>query len=51
MSLPASLTQVNAITVDDQGGLWVGGRQGVFVSTDGGTTLGAGEEPVHERCE
>jgi hypothetical protein len=38
LSLPASLTQVSAIAVDDQGELWVGGRQGVFVSTDGGTT-------------
>ncbi len=38
VSLPASLTQVTAIAVDDQGELWVGGRQGVFVSTDGGTS-------------
>jgi photosystem II stability/assembly factor-like uncharacterized protein len=38
VSLPASLTQVSAIAVDDQGELWVGGRQGVFLSTDSGTT-------------
>jgi photosystem II stability/assembly factor-like uncharacterized protein len=36
--LPSNLTQVGAIAVDDEGELWVGGRQGVFVSTDGGTT-------------
>jgi photosystem II stability/assembly factor-like uncharacterized protein len=40
VTLPANLTQVSAITVDDQGGLWVGGRQGVFVSTDSGMTWG-----------
>jgi ligand-binding sensor domain-containing protein len=38
VSLPSSLTQVGAIAVDDEGELWVGGRQGVFVSTDSGTT-------------
>jgi ligand-binding sensor domain-containing protein len=38
VSLPSGLTQVGAIAVDDEGELWVGGRQGVFVSTDGGTT-------------
>jgi Two component regulator propeller len=38
VSLPSSLTQVSAIAVDDEGELWVGGRQGVFLSTDSGTT-------------
>jgi hypothetical protein len=38
VSLPSSLTQVGAIAVDGEGELWVGGRQGVFVSTDSGTT-------------
>jgi Two component regulator propeller len=38
VSLPANLSQVSAIAVDDQGELWVGGRQGVFLSTDKGAT-------------
>ena len=36
--LPSLLTQVGAVAVDDSGALWVGGREGVFVSsTDGGS--------------
>jgi len=35
---PAALTQVGAVATDDQGELWVGGREGVFVSSDRGLT-------------
>jgi hypothetical protein len=38
VSLPANLSQVSALAVDDQGELWVGGRQGVFLSTDKGAS-------------
>ena len=32
----AELTQVAAIAVDGSGGLWVGGREGIFISEDEG---------------
>jgi photosystem II stability/assembly factor-like uncharacterized protein len=38
VNLPGMLTQLAAIAVDDGGGLWVGGREGVFVSQDRGAT-------------
>jgi photosystem II stability/assembly factor-like uncharacterized protein len=38
VSLPAMLTQLAAIAVDDGGDLWVGGREGIFVSQDRGST-------------
>ena len=38
LNLPATLEQVAAVSVDDDGGLWVGGREGVFVSQDKGAT-------------
>jgi photosystem II stability/assembly factor-like uncharacterized protein len=38
LNLPATLEQVAAVSVDDDGGLWVGGREGVFVSQDRGAT-------------
>jgi photosystem II stability/assembly factor-like uncharacterized protein len=38
VSLPAVLTQLAAIAVDDGGDLWVGGREGIFVSQDKGAT-------------
>ncbi len=38
VSLPRTLEQVAAIAVDDMGGIWVGGREGIFVSEDRGTT-------------
>jgi photosystem II stability/assembly factor-like uncharacterized protein len=38
VTLPATLEQLAAVSVDDAGGLWVGGRDGVFVSQDRGAT-------------
>jgi photosystem II stability/assembly factor-like uncharacterized protein len=38
VSLPATLEQLAAVVVDGMGGIWVGGREGVFVSEDRGTT-------------
>jgi hypothetical protein len=38
MKLPEDLTQIASIAVDDTGGIWVGGREGIFVSTDDATT-------------
>jgi photosystem II stability/assembly factor-like uncharacterized protein len=38
IKLPETLDQVSAMAVDDAGGLWVGGRQGIFVSDDKGAT-------------
>ena len=38
LPLPGGLSQVGAIAVDDQGELWAGGREGVFVSNDAGTS-------------
>ena len=34
--LPKDLTQIAAVTIDDLGNLWVGGREGVYYSTDYG---------------
>ncbi len=36
VKLPEKLEQLAAVAVDDSGGLWVGGREGVFVSDDRG---------------
>ena len=36
--LPVTMEQVAAVAVDDAGGLWVGGREGVMVSQNRGTT-------------
>jgi len=36
--LPADLTQINAIAIDSLNNLWVGGREGVWYSTDYGLT-------------
>ena len=36
--LPENLTRVAAVAVEPSGILWVGGREGVFVSNDGGTS-------------
>jgi hypothetical protein len=38
VSLPPAVKQLGAIAVDGAGGLWVGGREGVFFSEDGGAT-------------
>jgi photosystem II stability/assembly factor-like uncharacterized protein len=38
VNLPGALTQLAAVAVDDAGGLWAGGREGVFVSQDRGAT-------------
>jgi ligand-binding sensor domain-containing protein len=38
IKLPETLDQISAMTVDDAGGLWIGGRQGIFVSDDKGAT-------------
>lgn len=36
LKLPEGLTQITAMTVDDSGGVWVGGREGVWLTTDAG---------------
>jgi photosystem II stability/assembly factor-like uncharacterized protein len=36
--LPAELTMVAAVAVDEKGNLWTGGREGVYYSTDYGGT-------------
>jgi photosystem II stability/assembly factor-like uncharacterized protein len=38
VNLPGMLTQLAAIAVDDGGGLWLGGREGIFISQDRGAT-------------
>lgn len=38
IALPPSLTQIGAVAVDQVGGLWVGGREGIFLSSDNGAT-------------
>jgi hypothetical protein len=36
--LPAELTQISAVAVDDQKNLWVGGLEGVYYSPDNGAS-------------
>jgi hypothetical protein len=38
IALPAKLTQISAVAVDGLKNLWVGGREGVFYSSDNGTS-------------
>jgi hypothetical protein len=35
---PSDLTQITSVAVDGFGGLWIGGREGVYLSEDKGTT-------------
>ena len=35
---PSDLTQITAVAVDGFGGLWIGGREGVYLSEDKGAT-------------
>ena len=37
LSLPAGLIQVSALAVDDAGAVWIGGREGLFYTSDGST--------------
>lgn len=37
-TLPEGLTQITAMAVDDSGGIWIGGREGVWLSKDAGTS-------------
>jgi photosystem II stability/assembly factor-like uncharacterized protein len=41
LRLPEPLEQVAAVAVDDMGGLWVAGREGVFISEDRGASWGS----------
>ena len=36
--LPEGLTQIGAVAVEASGRIWVGGREGIFVSSDAGST-------------
>jgi photosystem II stability/assembly factor-like uncharacterized protein len=38
VTLPGKLEQLTAVAVDGAGGVWVGGREGVFFSENGGAT-------------
>jgi photosystem II stability/assembly factor-like uncharacterized protein len=38
VALPPKVTQVSALSVDGQGGVWVAGREGVYHSTDKGAS-------------
>jgi hypothetical protein len=40
VSMPPQLTQIGAAAVDEFGAVWIGGREGVFISTDRGATWG-----------
>ncbi|HMF53815.1 MAG TPA: hypothetical protein VK593_05660 [Edaphobacter sp.] len=35
---PSELTQITSVAVDGSGGLWIGGREGVYLSEDKGAT-------------
>jgi photosystem II stability/assembly factor-like uncharacterized protein len=38
LTMPAGISQIAAVAVDDEGHLWVGGLEGLFSSTDDGAT-------------
>jgi photosystem II stability/assembly factor-like uncharacterized protein len=38
LTLPSAVTQLGALAVDGTGGVWIGGREGVFFSEDEGAT-------------
>ena len=38
MPLPQELNQLGALAVDDSGAVWIGGREGIFVSSDHGAS-------------
>ena len=38
VALPADLTQIGAVAIDGEKNLWIGGREGVWLSTDYGAT-------------
>jgi hypothetical protein len=38
VKIPAELTRVGAVAVEPSGTIWLGGREGVFVSSDAGNT-------------
>jgi photosystem II stability/assembly factor-like uncharacterized protein len=38
IKLPAPLTQVAGVAADENGAIWIGGREGAFSSRDGGAT-------------
>ncbi len=37
-TLPEGLTQITALAADDSGGIWIGGREGVWLSKDAGAS-------------
>jgi photosystem II stability/assembly factor-like uncharacterized protein len=38
VALPGDLTQIGSVAVDEMGHLWVGGREGVYLSNDNGAS-------------
>ncbi len=38
IQLPETMTRVTAVAVEPSGAIWLGGHEGVFVSSDGGTS-------------
>jgi photosystem II stability/assembly factor-like uncharacterized protein len=46
VALPAKVKQVTALSVDDEGEVWIGDRDGVYVSGDKGATWQAPENMV-----
>jgi len=41
VKMPGALTQINAAAVDGLGQIWIGGREGVFLTKDKGATWSA----------